>query len=114
MRRLRDLIADHVSDLGGEANLSSAELALVRRASMLALQCELMEARWQATDGEAPSRDLDCYQRVTGALRRTLESLGLSRRTRDVTPGDDGAVHAIIKRVKRESREGRLNAAAFR
>ena len=31
MRRLRDLIADYVSDLGGEDNLSSSEMILVRR-----------------------------------------------------------------------------------
>jgi hypothetical protein len=87
MRRLRDLIGDHVGDLGGEAALSTAELALVRRAAMLTLQLELMESRWCENDGgEASPRALETYQRATGALRRTLESLGLQRRSRDVTP----------------------------
>jgi hypothetical protein len=51
MRRLRDLIADHVADLGGEDALSTAELALVRRAAMLTLQLELMESRWNGKKG---------------------------------------------------------------
>jgi hypothetical protein len=86
MRRLRDLIADHISDLGGEDRMSTAEMALVRRASMLCLQCELMEARWNENDGEASAKQIDTYQRCVGALRRTLESLGMKRRPRDITP----------------------------
>lgn len=86
MRRLRDLIADHVSDLGGEDALSAAEMALVRRAAMLTLQLELMESRWNETNGEASPGSLETYQRVVGSLRRTLESLGLQRRAKDVTP----------------------------
>jgi hypothetical protein len=85
MRRLRDLIADHASDLGGEEMLSSAERALVRRAAMLTLQTELMERNWQQNDGEASSKQIETYQRVVGALRRTLQTLGLQRRPRDVT-----------------------------
>jgi hypothetical protein len=42
-RRLRDLVSNHVSDLGGESNLSTAELVLVKRAAMLTLQLEMME-----------------------------------------------------------------------
>src|SRR5947209_6669909 len=45
-RRLRDLIADAASDLGGSDVISAAERVLVRRAAMLTLQCELMEQRW--------------------------------------------------------------------
>jgi hypothetical protein len=86
MRRLRDLIADHVADLGGEDALSTAELALVRRASMLTLQTELMEARWQENNGEASAKQIETYQRTSNTLRRLLESLGLQRRPRDVSP----------------------------
>jgi hypothetical protein len=87
MRRLRDLINDHVSDLGGEDMISSSEMILVRRASMLTLQLEMMESRWASErDGVAGPKSLELYQRATGALRRTLESLGLRRRPRDVTP----------------------------
>lgn len=95
MRRLRDLISDHAADLGGD--LSTAEMALVRRAAMLQLQCEMMEARWSENNGEAGRRQLDDYQKCVGALRRTLESLGLhkGRRPRDVTP----TVEAYIEKV---------------
>jgi hypothetical protein len=86
MRRLKDLITDQVSDLGGADALSTAEVALVRRAAMLTLQTELMESRWQANDGEASAQQLECYQRTANTLRRLLESLGLERRSRDVTP----------------------------
>jgi hypothetical protein len=86
MRRLRDLINDHVSDLGGLDAISSAEMVLIRRSAMLALQCELQEHHWAENDGEASLKQLDAYQRTTGALRRTLESLGLRRRPHDITP----------------------------
>ena len=98
MRRLRDLISDHVADLGGEDNLSSAELALVRRASMMILQLEIMEARWQVNAGEADAKALETYQRVVGSLRRVLESLGLKRRSRDITPVPD--IDGMIRRIK--------------
>jgi hypothetical protein len=85
-RRLRDLIALHVSDLGGADNVSEAELRLVKRAAMLTLQLELIEARWAAREDEPVGyKALDAYQRMTGALRRVLETLGLQRRPRDIS-----------------------------
>jgi hypothetical protein len=86
MRRLRDLITDHANDLGGVEALSTAELALVRRAAMLTLQLEMMEARWQENGGEASAKQIETYQRTANTLRRLLESLGLQRRSRDITP----------------------------
>jgi hypothetical protein len=97
MRRLRDLIADHVSDLGGPDVLSTAEKALIRRAAMLTVQTELMESRWNENNGEASPRQIETYQRTANTLRRLLESLGLRRRARDVTPTD---YRALIRRVK--------------
>jgi hypothetical protein len=86
MRRLRDLMMAHEADLGGDANISEGERRLVKRAAMLTLQLEMMEQRWAANEGEASTKQIETYQRVTGALRRLLESLGLQRRSRDVTP----------------------------
>jgi hypothetical protein len=86
-RRLRDLIADHTADLGGEANVSEAERRLIRRAAMLSLQLEMQEQRWASdADGEASAKQLETYQRASNSLRRILESLGLRRRQRDITP----------------------------
>jgi hypothetical protein len=46
---------------------------------------ELLEARFEANDG-AKAAELECYQRVASSLRRLLESLGLRRRQKDITP----------------------------
>lgn len=84
MRRLKDLIGGHVADLGGRDLISVAEFCLVRRAAILTLELELLEAKFEANDG-AKAQELECYQRVASSLRRLLESLGLRRRQRDVT-----------------------------
>ena len=85
MRRLRDLIVQHEADLGGADFVSESERRLIRRAAMLTLQCELMEQKWAANDGEAGAASLDLYQRTAGNLRRLLESLGLKRVARDIS-----------------------------
>ena len=41
MRRLRDLIGMHVSDLGGEDACSAAELSIISRAALLTLELEV-------------------------------------------------------------------------
>ena len=45
MRRLRDLIGMHVADLGGEDCCSAAELSLIRRASLLELELEVLKVK---------------------------------------------------------------------
>jgi hypothetical protein len=84
-RRMRDLMALHLSDLGGDAAVSAAERSLVRRIATLTVELERMEERF-AGDGEADPAALDLYSRTSGNLRRLLEALGLQRRARDVTP----------------------------
>jgi hypothetical protein len=96
MRRLRDLIMLHESDLGGADFISAAERSLVRRASVIELQLELLEHRFAEAGGEATASQLMDYQRATGALRRILESLGLQRRPRDVTPSLDQVISEEI------------------
>jgi hypothetical protein len=85
VRRLRDLVSLHLSDLGGEDAVSEAEKSIVRRAATLTVELEGMEAAF-AVAGEAKAADLDLYQRTAGNLRRLLESVGLERRAKDVTP----------------------------
>lgn len=85
MRRLKDLIAGHVADLGGRDAISEAEFCIVRRCAFLTLELELLEAKFEI-EGEATLRQLEAYQRVSNSLRRLLESLGLRRRPKDVTP----------------------------
>lgn len=91
MRRLRDLIDLHLSDLGGEDAVSAAERSIVRRAATLTVELERMESAF-ATAGEASPQALDLYQRTAGNLRRLLESLGLQRRLKDVT----GTLNAYV------------------
>jgi hypothetical protein len=84
-RRLRDLIALHTQDLGGADNMSEAEKAILRRACVMLLELEQREAKF-ALNGEATDLQLEQYSRVAGNTRRLLESLGLARRSKNVTP----------------------------
>lgn len=81
-RRYRDLIAGHASDMGGRDRLSAAQLSLVRRVSAIECELERMEARLSQGD----EVDLDVFTRSSSHLRRILETLGIERRPRDVTP----------------------------
>jgi len=71
--------------MSGEDNTSAAERSIVRRAAVLTVELERLEARF-ASAGEATAVDLDLYIRASGNLRRLLEAVGLHRRARDVTP----------------------------
>ena len=84
-RRLRDVMALHISDLGGDANVSEAERSIVRRAATLTVELELMEVAF-ATDDKPSDRRINTYQRTANSLRRLLESVGMKRVARDVTP----------------------------
>src|SRR6516165_8836396 len=63
VRRCKDIIEAHLSDLGGEDNTSAAERSLIRRAAVLTTELERLEARF-ASAGEASERDLDLYIRA--------------------------------------------------
>jgi hypothetical protein len=92
MHRCRAVIAAHLSDLGGVENAATAELSLARRAAVLAVECERIES-WLAEVNLGRSdavlelyvQLLDLYSRVSGNLRRILETLGVQRRPRDVS-----------------------------
>jgi len=84
-RRMRDLIGLHTADLGGVDGMSAAEKSIVRRAATLTVELERLEGKF-AEPGEASAADIDLYQRTANSLRRLLESVGLQRRARDVTP----------------------------
>ncbi len=54
-RRCRDVLALHVSDLGGDEAVSEAERSICRRAAVLTTELELLEARF-AQSGEVLAR----------------------------------------------------------
>lgn len=84
-RRAGELLAAHISDLGGPDNISEAERALAKRCAVLVCELERRESAF-AKAGEATDEALAIYQTTVNTLRRTLESLGLERRARDVSP----------------------------
>lgn len=82
-RRFADLLSEILSDIGREG-LSEGQRQLARRAAMISLECEKLEA--SAVSGQPI--DLEVYGALTDRLGRCFARLGLERQTRDVTPDD--------------------------
>jgi hypothetical protein len=82
-RRFRDLLALHLGDMAGTESV--AEKAILRRACTLIISLEKIEETI-ALRGHAELAELEVYQRCSSTMRRLLESVGLQRRSRDVTP----------------------------
>ena len=82
-RRMLDILDGHIADLGGQDAISQAEISILRRAAVITIELERLEAKF--AEGEASDHQLDLYSRMAGNLRRLLESVGLQRRQRDVT-----------------------------
>jgi hypothetical protein len=84
MRRLRDLVAGHISDLGGSDQCSHSERILVSKASMICLLTEMQEQQFARAKFEISPRQLACYLHAVGNLNRVLVTLGLQRRAKPV------------------------------
>ncbi len=104
VRRCKDIYAAYLSDLGSVDNTSAAERSILRRASVLEVELERLEAKF-ATAGEADAGDLDIYARVSANLRRLLEAVGLQRRARDVGPTLGSLLKADMDAQRREAAE---------
>src|SRR5690348_12784194 len=68
MRRLKDLLADHVSDLGGPDQITHAEKLLASRASMIAVLCEMSERTFITNKLKVHPRELEAYLHAVGNL----------------------------------------------
>ena len=82
VRRCRDIIGAHLSDL---PNATIGEKSLIRRAAVLTTELEQLEARFAlAALAKQPARteDLDLYVRAAGRLQSLLATVGLDRRSR--------------------------------
>jgi len=77
-RRWRDVLWQHMADLGGEDLLSEAQKSLCRRLATLAVQLEQYEAKLS----EGQEVDLDLYGRLAGHHRRIAEAVGIKRQER--------------------------------
>ena len=80
--RARRLVASLLADAGGEANATEGMRQLIQRAAVIGAFCEDVETRWIA--GE--SIDLEPYLAAANTQKRVLATIGLERRSRDVTP----------------------------
>jgi len=87
-RRWRDLQALYADDLGGASSLSEFQSGLIATAATL--RCELERLEGKLSLGE--DLDLDVFGRLAGHYRRIVETLGIERRKRDVTPSVDDYV----------------------
>ena len=82
-RRFRDVLAEIVSDLGGDArNLSEGQRQIARRCALIAVECERIEGHALAGREDV---DLEVYGTLTDRLGRAFQRLGLKRKMRDVT-----------------------------
>ena len=89
-RRFRDLIQTFSNDLGGPGVISEGQMQLIRRAAALSIMAESIE-----TDlARGLDFDVNTYGQVTDRLRRVVETLGLRRQARDVTPSLDQYLRA--------------------
>jgi hypothetical protein len=95
-RRWRDLQSLYADDLGGGSALSEFQLGLV--GTCATLRCELEKLEGRLSVGEAV--DLDQFGRLAGHYRRICETLGIERRSRDVTPSvNDYVAHINAQEV---------------
>jgi hypothetical protein len=95
-RRLRDLLAEHVQDLGGETNTSLAERSILRRIATISVELELMERKFVLANG-ATADDLQLYLSASNALRRLLQTVGLQRRSKEINPST--SLNEIAQRI---------------
>ena len=79
VRLLRDNLE---SDLSGGADLTTGQRQLIQRAAVLGALIEHTEAKWSI--GEPI--EINEYLAAINAQRRVLATLGLERRSRDVSP----------------------------
>jgi hypothetical protein len=77
-RRLNDLIATHIADLGGEDAMSQSKLLLIKSAANSAIVLEQMEVEFSKKNG-ASFQEMLAYMSILNSLRRTFETLGLDR-----------------------------------
>jgi hypothetical protein len=85
-RRLQDLLSLDIADLGGEDMVSDAERSLIRRIATITVELEWIEQKFALSSKGPSAEELDMYLRGSNSLRRLLESIGLKRVARDVTP----------------------------
>jgi hypothetical protein len=85
-RRWTDVNLLLLNEQGGRDVCSEAEMAIIRRSATLIVALERLETKFAEQEEGGTANQLDQYQRLSNTLRRLLESVGLKRRSKDVTP----------------------------
>jgi hypothetical protein len=81
-RRTVDLIEAIEHDAGGHDRLSTGERQIIQRIALTCTIAEHLEARWLSGEDIDPA----LYCTLANAQKRLLETVGLRRVPRDVTP----------------------------
>jgi hypothetical protein len=97
VRRCKDLLKEHTSDMGGVAALSAGERSILRRIAVITTEMEYLETRFALAEDAFKPDDLSMYLSCSNNLRRLLEAIGLQRRARDVTPDPLSYARTIIE-----------------
>lgn len=103
-RRVKSLLESWVSDLAGWDSISTGEAAILRHAVVLCIE---LDRRAQAFARAAQINDQELAVYMTGInnLRRCAETLGLSRRMRDVGPTLGDLLREDILQQQREQQD---------
>ena len=82
-KTVHEMIASVEADLGGE--LTTAKRSIIESGALLTAMLRDMGARWVA--GEQV--DLGLFATLSNAQRRSFETIGMERNSKDVTPSID-------------------------
>jgi hypothetical protein len=111
IKRLRAVHETLLGDRGGTANASESEKALTRRAAVLVVEAEGIEAALAdfANTDQALRHVLRAdYLKIADSLRRVLEAMGLQRRARQVNGGTtiENDPNAIVRAAHQRALDG--------
>ena len=81
-KRVQSLISEMTADLGGDSEITTAQRLLIGRAAIAAVMTEDQEVKFLAGNAIDPA----IHATLSNSLRRLLESIGISRVPRDVSP----------------------------
>jgi hypothetical protein len=73
VRRLRDLINLHPSDLGGEDAVSEAERSIIRRVATLTVELERMESVFASAGEALTDKERGIFTKLTGRESEPLQ-----------------------------------------
>jgi hypothetical protein len=85
-RRMEDLLSLYISHMGGEDRVSEPQRSMARRIAVKTVELEWLEIGFAQSPKGPTAEQFDMYLRGSNSLRRYLESIGLERNLKDVTP----------------------------